>query len=81
MKNVIIAVLAAAALNVSAAELYLDSGEVIEIPEGVKVYVSDVPVFEFTKFDGEGFDLRPVEPIAETDECEDDFTFGGEGCQ
>jgi hypothetical protein len=77
------AIAAAIFFNYSAqsAELYTDSGEVIEIPEGSKVYISEGQAFEFTRFSAEGFDLRPLVPVTETEEEEcDEFTFGGEGC-
>jgi hypothetical protein len=43
------------------------------------VYITDVPVWRFTKFDEGGFDLRPIVPTIEVTElCVDgDFTFGG----
>jgi len=65
--------------SAQAAELYTENGDVIVVPEGSKVYVSDAPVFKFTLFSAEGFDLRPLTPVVEVEEvCVDGgFTFGG----
>ena len=82
MKNTIIAAsvaIAAVAMNVPAAELYTADGDVINVPEGSSVYISDAPVFKFTRFEPEGFDLRPISPAVVVEEvCVDGgFTFGG----
>ncbi|MDB2596641.1 hypothetical protein N9Y23_10025 [Pseudomonadales bacterium] len=82
MKNAIIAAsvaIAAVAMNVPAAELYTADGDVINVPEGSSVYISDAPVFKFTRFEPEGFDLRPLSPAVVVEEvCVDGgFTFGG----
>ena len=65
--------------SAQAAELYTENGDVIVVPEGSKVYVSNAPVFKFTLFSAEGFDLRPLTPVVEVEEvCVDGgFTFGG----
>lgn len=84
MKNInltiaVLVALAAVAMSVSSAELYTEDGDVIHVPEGSSVYVSDAPVFKFTRFEPEGFDLRPVAPAVVVEEvCVDGgFTFGG----
>ena len=65
--------------SAQAAELYTENGDVIVVPEGSKVYVSDAPAYKFTRFDESGFDLRPLTPVVEVEEvCVDGgFTFGG----
>jgi hypothetical protein len=65
--------------SAQAADLYTENGDVIEVPEGSKVYISDAPVYKFTRFDESGFDLRPVQPIVAVEEVcvEGGFTFGG----
>jgi len=65
--------------SAQSAELYTANGDVIEVPEGSKVYISDAPVYKFTRFSVEGFDLRPLTPVVEVEEvCVDGgFTFGG----
>ena len=80
MKTLIaIAVAVFFTFSAQAAELYTENGDVIVVPEGSKVYVSDAPVFKFTRFSVEGFDLRPLTPVVEVKEvCVDGgFTFGG----
>lgn len=69
----------AAFSKAQAATLYLDDGTEIDLAVGSKVYITDVPVWRFTKFDEGGFDLRPIVPTVEVTEfCVDDgFTFGG----
>jgi hypothetical protein len=66
--------------------LYFENGDYIDVPEGSKVYIHDGQAFYFTKFDDEGFDIRPLEPAyhagAPEDEPnpEDCLTFGGGSC-
>ena len=43
--------LALVAFNVTAAEIYLADGTVIDLPVGSKVYVNDNTVWSFTRFD------------------------------
>ena len=66
--------------SAQAAELYTENGDVIVVPEGSKVYVSDAPAYKFTRFDEKGFDLRPLTPVVEVEEVcvEDGLTFGGD---
>ena len=44
------------------------------------MYIEQGPIFSFTKFDTEGFDLRPASPIITvvSGECADELSFGGE---
>jgi hypothetical protein len=67
------------AFSANAAELYTADGDVIDVPEGSKVYVSDSPVWKFTRFNEGGFDIRPIVPaVTVTEVCVDGgFTFGG----
>lgn len=71
--------LALVAFNVTAAEIYLADGTVIDLPVGSKVYVEENTVWTFTRFDQGGFDLRPLTPVVEvTEVCVDNsLTFGG----
>lgn len=71
--------LALVAFNVTAAEIYLADGTVIDLPVGSKVYVEENTVWTFTRFDKGGFDLRPLTPIVEVKEVcvYSGFTFGG----
>jgi len=80
MKKTLAILLSILSLNLSAATLYFDDGSSIEVPVGHKVYVSLNTVWEFTRFNAGGFDLRPVEEAASVvEECvqTDGFTFGG----
>ena len=72
--------LALVAFNVTAAEIYLADGTVINLPVGSKVYVNDNTVWTFSRFDVGGFDIRPLTPLVEvTEVCQDSgFTFGGD---
>lgn len=65
--------------SVAAETLYLSDGTEIEVPVGSKVYVSDVPLWKFTKFDAEGFDIRSQPEVAAVvEQCTDGgLTFGG----
>ena len=67
------------ALNVTASEIYLADGTVIDLPVGSKVYVEENTVWTFTRFNEGGFDLRPLTPVVEvTEVCQDSsLTFGG----
>jgi hypothetical protein len=64
--------------------LYFENGDYVDVPEGSKVYIYDGQAFHFTKFDEEGFDLRPLEPVYHVGESEDEpeqgdcLTFGGD---
>ena len=71
--------LALVAFNVTAAEIYLEDGTVINLPVGSKVYVEENTVWSFTRFDEGGFDIRPLTPLVEvTEVCQDSgLTFGG----
>jgi hypothetical protein len=66
--------------------LYFENGDYIDVPEGSKIYIHDGQAFYFTKFDDEGFDIRPLEPAyhaeepADEPEQEDCLTFGGGSC-
>ena len=62
----------------SADTLYLEDGTTIDLPVGSKLYVSEGTVWEFTRFNEGGFDIRPLSPVVEIVEvCEDELTFGG----
>lgn len=71
--------LALVTFNVTAAEIYLADGTVIDLPVGSKVYVEKNTVWTFTRFNEGGFDLRPLTPVVEvTEVCQDSsLTFGG----
>ena len=71
--------LALVVFNVTAAEIYLADGTVIDLPVGSKVYVEENTVWTFTRFDEGGFDIRPLTPVVEvTEVCVDNsLTFGG----
>lgn len=78
MRNILLALLFVS-VSVGAATLYLDDGTQIDLEVGSKVYISDGPVWSFTRFDEGGFDIRPLDPTVEvTEECVGGgFTFGG----
>jgi hypothetical protein len=71
--------LALVAFNVTAAEIYLADGTVIDLPVGSKVYVEKNTAWTFTRFNASGFDLRPLTPVVEvTEVCQgSSLTFGG----
>lgn len=80
MKKTLAILLSVLSLNLSAATLYFDDGSSIEVPVGHKVYVSTGTVWQFTRFNAGGFDIRPLEEAASVvEECtqENAFTFGG----
>lgn len=67
-------------INATAATLYLDDGSVVDLPVGYKVYVSKGTVWEFTRFNEGGFDIRPLLPRVEIEEsctASTGLTFGG----
>ena len=74
---VLIALLGAA---VSAETIYFQDGTALEVPVGSSVYITEGTVWEYTRFDDEGMDLRPVEAnasVVEVCQSDDGFTFGG----
>ncbi len=80
MKKTLAILLSVLSLNLSAATLYFDDGSSIEVPVGHKVYVSTDIVWQFTRFNSGGFDIRPLEEAASVvEECtkENGLTFGG----
>ena len=79
MKNFVLALLLMASAT-QAATLYLDDGTQLDLPVGSRVYVSEGQLWEFTRFNEGGFDIRPLVPKVEvTESCTQDtgFTFGG----
>lgn len=81
MKKTLAILLSVLSLNLSAATLYFDDGSSIEVPIGHKVYVSTGTVWQFTRFNAGGFDIRPLEEAASVvEECTEDsgLTFGGD---
>lgn len=80
MKKTLAILLSVLPLNLSAATLYFADGSSIEVPVGHKVYVTRSTVWEFTRFNAGGFDIRPVEEAAfVVEECAQSagLTFGG----
>ena len=67
-------------INATAATLYLDDGSTLDLPVGSQVYVSEGTVWEFTRFNEGGFDIRPLLPRVEVEEScttSNGLTFGG----
>jgi hypothetical protein len=60
------------------ATLYFDDGSSVDIPAGSKVYVNPGVVWQFTRFNERGFDIRPLEPVASVEEQCAGLTFGGD---
>lgn len=79
MKSFILALLLTASAT-QAATLYLNDGTQLDLPVGSRVYVSEGQLWEFTRFNEGGFDIRALVPTVEvTESCTEDtgFTFGG----
>ena len=78
MKNFLLGLLLTASAT-QAATLYLDDGTQIDLPVGARVYVSEGQVWEFTRFNEGGFDIRALVPtVAVTETCVGGgLTFGG----
>lgn len=79
MKSFILALLLTASAT-QAATLYLDDGTQLDLPVGSRVYVSEGQLWEFTRFNEGGFDIRPLVPNVEvTESCTRNtgLTFGG----
>lgn len=80
MKKLIAAALAVFTASAMSATLYLDDGTTVDLEVGSKVYVSDGQLWEFTRFNEDGFDIRPAGLFIEVkEECSEGggFTFGG----
>jgi hypothetical protein len=79
MKNFVLALLLTASAT-HAATLYLNDGTQLDLPVGSRVYISEGQLWEFTRFNEGGFDIRPLVPSVQvTESCTQDtgFTFGG----
>ncbi len=80
MKSFVLALLLTASAT-QAATLYLNDGTQLDLPVGSRVYVSEGQLWEFTRFNEGGFDIRPLVPAVRiTESCTADtgFTFGGD---
>ena len=78
MKKLLTTIAALAAVNASAATLYLDDGTQIDLSVGSKVYIDEGTLWSFTRFETGAFDIRAKVPTIEVGEqCQDSFTFGG----
>lgn len=79
MKSFILALLLTASAT-QAATLYLNDGTQLDLPVGSRVYVSEGQLWEFTRFNEGGFDIRALVPTVEiTESCTEatGLTFGG----
>ena len=79
MKNFVLALLLTASAT-HAATLYLNDGTQLDLPAGSRVYISEGQLWEFTRFNEGGFDIRALVPTIEvTERCtrETGLTFGG----
>lgn len=80
MKNLLIAAALTASVGATASTIYFDDGSTLDLPVGSKVYVTKRTVWEFTRFNEGGFDIRPLLPVVEVEEsctASDGLTFGG----
>jgi len=80
MKNLMMAAALTASVGATASTIYFDDGSTIDLPVGSKVYVTEGSVWEFTRFNEGGFDIRPLLPTAEVEEScttSNGLTFGG----